>query len=439
MRATWPSLRLETRRAVRAGGLLMGAGVVAGVGNLVFNVVIARGGGAASYGVIGALLMLATIAGFLATGSLYAVAHLAAVGTPNRRGLMLPAFRGVAPWLVVSLVLVVGAVPLASYWHLASVAPVLLAAALLAVIVLGAAPTGLLVGFSRFRAVAGIGVGTTFLRLVLGAWLGRGPATVTGALVASVVPVALGALVGVVLVWRAGRALQPVESEVARGVSATAGAGLVVRGAIGALIAGGLWAAWTLPVLVARHLLDPTRAGEFAAAELLASGVIYATTPLVTAFYPTLARGGDRQAVVVGLLATASLAGLGVIGLAVVGPALMPRLYGSAFHPPASLLAGLGTSAAVITIAGFICWAAVARRRPMGSVMVWLGVGMLTDVLLCMAWAHSAIQLGFSPAIALSIGGLVAGVAWLAAHRRGVRLLGAVHASERSEVERCGS
>jgi O-antigen/teichoic acid export membrane protein len=439
MRTAWPSLRLETRRAVRAGGLLMGAGVVAGVGNLVFNVVVARGGGVSRYGEIGALLMLATVASFVATGSTYAVAHVAAVGPPNRRGLILPAFRGVAPWLVVSLALIVGAVPLASYWHLGSVVPVFLSAALLAAILLGAVPTGLLVGSSRFRAVAGIGVGTTVLRIALGAWLGRGAATVAGALVASTVPVALGALIGLALLRRSGPALEAAQPRVADGASPAAGARLMVSGAVGTLIAGGLWAAWTLPILVARHLLEPRQAGEFAAAQLLAGGIGYATAPLVTAFYPTLARGRDRQAVVVGLLATAALAGMGVIALTIVGPVLMPRLYGSGFHPSALLLAGLGTSAAVTTVAGFVCWAAVARRKRLGFVIVWLGIGVLTDVVLCTVLAHSAIQLAVSPAIALLIGALMAGLAWLAANRRGARLLRAVHPRESSQVEPCES
>jgi hypothetical protein len=55
------------------------------------------------------------------------------------------------------------------------------------------------------------------------------------------------------------------------------------------------------------------------------------------------------------------------------------------------------------------------------------------------AWAHSAIHLGVSPAIALVIGAPTAGLAWLGAHRRWARLLRAVHPRERSEVEQCGS
>jgi O-antigen/teichoic acid export membrane protein len=394
--------------------LLLGAGLVGGLGNLVFNLLVARGGGAVSYGAVGSLLMLATVAGFFATGCQYAVAHLAAVAPPGASRLLRAAFRGVAPWLILSVGLLAAAVPLSSYLHLGSLGPVLLTAALLGATVLGAAPTGLLVGASRFRAVALIAVMATVFRLILGVFLGHGPGTIVGALTASLIPVVLAAVVGIV-VLRLPRRRQPVASEDAHAPSAPGKteAGVMARGALGAVIAGALWGIWTLPVLAARHQLRLEEAGAFAAAQLLAGGILYATAPLVTAFYPTLARGRDRQAVVVGLLATAGIAGVGVLGLGLLGPILMPRLYGPEFHPSSTLLFVLGFSALVTTVAGFASWAAVARSRVVRPVVVGLSVGLVSAGLLCALWAHSALELGSVPALALLVGGLAASVSQL--------------------------
>ncbi|MGH7639519.1 MAG: lipopolysaccharide biosynthesis protein [Candidatus Dormibacteria bacterium] len=410
------ALREDTRGAIGAGGLLMGAGLIGGVGNLGFNVLVAHGGGVASYGAIASLLTIATVAGFFATGSQYAVAHLAAVAFPGRRGLLGVAFRAVSPWLILSLALLAGAVPLSSYLHLASVWPVMLAAVLLAATILGAAPTGLLVGGSRFRVVAVIAVSATGARLVLGAWLGRGSDTVAGALLASLVPVVLAALAGVLVVKlsRPARARPAPPEAVAEPLSPRQ-SGLVARGAIGALIAGASWGIWTLPVLAARHLLSVDEAGVFAGAQLLAGSIIYVTAPLVTAFYPTLARGRDRQTVWVGLLATAAIAALGVLGLGLIGPWLVPILYGPQFHPGSELLFDLGASAAVTTVAGFACWAGVARSRAYRPLLVGLTTALLGGAVLCAFWAHSANELGATPAMALSLGGLGAGLThWLA-------------------------
>ncbi|MGC2192725.1 MAG: hypothetical protein WA751_10370 [Candidatus Dormiibacterota bacterium] len=334
--------------------------------------------------------------------------------------------------MTLSLAVLVGAAPLAAYLHIHSVGPVLLTALLLGATVLAAAPAGLLVGRSRFRAVALIGIGSTLLRLVLGSLLGHGPGTVVGALVASLVPVVLALLVRIALLRIGDRtsasgdpdalALKP---ETSKGEP-----GLMLRGGLGALIAGGLWGIWTLPVLAARHQLNPHQSGEFAAAQLLAGGIIWATAPVVTGFYPTLARGRDHQAALVGLLATAVVAGIGILGLGLLGPSLMPRLYGSEFHPSALLLFDLGISAAVTTVVGFVCWTAVARRHIVWPVLVGLGAGLVLALVLCTAWAHTALELAACPGIAMVMGSLTAGLAKAVMARRLVPEGEAVHAGE---------
>jgi O-antigen/teichoic acid export membrane protein len=426
----------------------MAAGLATGLGNLIFNVLVAREGGAVNYGVLGPLLTLTTISGFLATGSQYAVARLVAIGAEGTRHLIRLAFRGVSPWLVLSALLLVLAVPVTAYMHLTSTVPVVLTALLAGATVLGAAPTGLLVGASRFRAVAAIMFGSVVLRLCLGILLGHGSGTVDGALLASLIPIVVAAGAALMVARRVFRqppvAVATIASAAAVSAETAPGSGLLTTGIAGAMIAGSLWALWTLPVLSARHQLTPTQAGQFAAVQLLAGGILFACAPLVTAFYPTLARGRDRQAVVVGLLGTCGVGGLGAAGLGIVGPALMPRLYGSQFHPSAALLFCLGMSAAATAIGTYLCWVAVARRRPLLPVLFGLAAGLITDLTLCMLWAHTSIELGLSPLFALVLGGAVTAAASLAKGQQRVfwwraQSVSPVHSVERNELEQCES
>lgn len=414
MRSLRPSLGSDTKVAVRAGGLLMSVGIVGGVGNLVFNLLVARGGGPSAYGAVGSLLNLVTVAGFFALGAQYAVAHISAVAPPGTN-LLARAFRGVAPWLGISLVVLACAVPLTAYLHLSSIGPALLTGFLLVGTVLGAAPAGLLVGRSRFRAVAVITLGSAFLRLALGALLVRGPGTVTGALAASLVAVLGGVVARTVWVLWSDRTPQHREAALATPDTKPqhGGPGLVLRGTLGAMIAGGLWGIWALPVLAARHTLGPSEAGQFAAAQLLAGAIIWVTAPLVTAFYPTLAKGPNRQAIRVGIGATAAVAGIGLLGFGLVGPFVIPRVYGASFHPGALLLFDLGLSAMATAVITFASWSALARSHLVGPVLAGLGVAVASALVLCLVWAHSSLELGASPAIALVLGSAGMGVAKL--------------------------
>lgn len=415
---------------------MMAAGLATGVGNLGFNVLVARLGGAASYGILGPLLTLTTISGFLATGSQYAVARLVAVGAGRGTRVIRLAFRSVSPWLILSAILLALSFPIAEYLRLASVVPVVLTALLAGATVLGAAPTGLLVGASRFPAVAAIMFGTVILRLALGVLLGHGSGTVDGALLASLIPVLVAAGASLLV---ARRVLRPrAAAPAVTGDGAEPGeSGLMRTGVAGALIAGSLWAVWTVPVLSGRHLLAPSQAGQLAAVQLLAGGILFATSPLIMAFYPTLARGRDHQALVVGLLATGAVGAVGVIGLGLVGPQLMPRLYGPQFTPSAALLMCLGFSAALTAVVSYLCWAAVARRMALAPILAGLAVGLIADVVLCTVWAQSAVELGVSPALALATGSVAALVVGRAIRQRRGGLL---PRDPRSiEIERCGS
>ncbi len=394
--------RGEVRQAARAGILLVVAGGVAGVLNLLFNVVVARRGGVANYGAIGSLLTVVTVVGIVTTGFQYGIARQAAVSTKTATQLIRPALRSVAPWATGALLLAALAWPLSGFLRIPSPVPVFLIAGVAVVSVFAAAVSGLLVGLMRFRVIAGLGVGAALLRLGLGFLVGRGPAAVTLSLTVSLIGLAASFLAGLLFLTvgsRARRAL-PAGLMTAESQGPRRSAGL-----LGAVIAGALWTVWGLPVLFARHLLHQAAAGDFAATQLLTGALIWGTAPLVTAFFPTIARFRTRQAFIYGEFATLGLALAGAAVLTAVGPAFVQRLYGSSFFASRPVLAVLTISAAATACATFAAWAAMAGRAHTGRVLLALVVALGTEVVWDLLGAPSATMLASGPALSIAIGG----------------------------------
>ena len=399
--------RGEVRQAAYAGVLLMAAGGVTGVLNLLFNVVVARGGGASAYGAIGPLLMLATVAGLLATGLQYGVARVAALTPGPAPELVRVAFRSVLPWVLPTLVLALLALPIAGFLHLSSPLPVLIVTVLGAVSVAGSAVSGLLVGLRRFRVIAGLGVGFAVLRLGLGLLIGHGAPAVEGSVLVSVVPVLGSLLLGLAILLYSRRPLG--DTDIATGEGKTDG--VQRTGFVGALIAGGLWTIWGVPLLFSRHALSPVAAGDFAASQLLASGIIWVTAPLVTAFYPTIVRYRHRSPILIGAMGTLGIALVGVLILTAVGPIVMVKLYGRHFSGSRGLFLVLAVSATATATATFACWAALARRRATQLTLAALGLSLLLEL----GWdgliGHSGTVLAAGPVLALTLSvGVVAAI-----------------------------
>lgn len=393
----------EIGRAARAGILLVAAGGLTGILNLAFNVVVAREGGATDYGDIGPLLTVVTVVGLLATGFQYGIARHAAVTARPPRELLGPALRSVLPWAGSALLLAVLAWPLAGFLRLHSVVPVLLIAGLAALGVLGAAVSGLLVGLRHFRVIAALGVGSALLRLALGFFVGHGPGAVLLSLIASLAAAAVtffsGLAVLTLLLNPVRGATESPSRQVARAVTGR-------TGFAGSLVAGALWATWGLPVLFARHLLSSGAAGDFAATQLVAGALIWGTAPIVTAFFPTIARHRSRSAVILGELATAAIAVFGAAVLTGVGPALIGRLYGAGFSEARPLIAVLALSATITTCATFTAWAALAGQAHVTGVIVALAVAGSAELVWDIALAHGLFGLALGPGLSLLLGGV---------------------------------
>ena len=428
MRASPGSSHSEVGRAARAGILLVAAGGIAGVLNLLFNVVVARGSGVQQYGAIGPLLTLVTIFGLLATGFQYSVARITALDSRPGHELLGTALRVVLPWALLVLLLAVLAWPMSAFLRIASPVAFVLIAALAAVGILGSAVSGLLVGLRRFRVIAGLVVGSALLRVILGLKFGHGPAAITGSVVASVIPGVVALFVGLGAVaftgMHRGPEPRPSPAALANGSSPPASS------LAAALISSALWCVWGLPMLFARHSLGPTAAGDFAAGQLLAGAIVWGTAPLVTAFFPTIARSGGLAPLVTGGLATLGLALGGLAVLTAIGPLMIHTVYGMAFRPPRVLLLSLAASATVTSAATFACWSAMARGLQWPTLGL-LGVAFAVDLVWVSLAGHSATRLAVGPLVSFVICalGLSLGILF---HRRRVSSL--VHQLDQSAV-----
>lgn len=395
--------RAETASATRAAGLLTVAGLAVGAANLLFNVVVARSGGIAAYGGIGALLALVTGGGFLAVGLQYAVARRAATTPAEPRVLLRSVARRAAPWSVTGLVAIAAAPAIASFLHLASALPAMTAVALIGVGLALAVPVGILIGHRRFGAVALVMLLPAIVRLVLAAPLGHLGDPILGALVASGVPM-FAAFIGAVLLIFRSTARPNTPAPLHTVSEGDPGRGVVADGIVGALLATTIWTVWSLPLAFGRHHLGPSQASDLAVAQLVAGGVILVAGTVVTAFFPSIVRGRTTSTLFAGLLVTLALALAGAAVMVVLLPELTPRFYGAEFATPASLVAALSASLLAVAVANYLLWAARALQRLLVPTSVGCGLALLVEVGLGAGWHPAATILALEPGLALLLG-----------------------------------
>lgn len=389
---------------VRSATVLAVAGLVAGLGNLAFNVVVARQGGSTTYGAIGPLLAMSAVAGSIATASTYAVALvIVREGITGTRALR-RSFRSFAPWLPVSGAGVALAGPMSSFLHLG--APLVAAATVVfcaGMIALGA-PLGVLLGSGRYGVIAVLTVTTAAVRLALEPLLASVGSVLTAALVASVLSVALTLGVACMVVVRSpANAMATRASRVRERLGAESVAG--------SLLAAALFALWAVPVTLARHDNPGPTVGAFAAVQLMAGAVVfYIATPLVSAFFPRIAARCAMRDVARGLLVTVIASGLGSLALVAVGPTVLRVLYGGDYVVATGTLVNSAVSALAVSCAAYAVWVTRALGRLRLRAGAWLAVALACEFGVAANRHCSLESLSLAPTAGL-VAGLVAVVA----------------------------
>lgn len=401
---------VSTVRGLTIGAaLLVGSGVVTGLANLIFNVIVARAGGSVTYGAIGPLLAVSTVVGFLSNGVMFAVARQVALHPHHARHVVLSQGLRMWPlWLFTAVSLAV-IVPVQHYLGLSSPVPVIVAALIWITMLFGALPTAGAVGTSRLRLLAGVALATTALRLALGVIAGHSGNVGTTALVASLIPVMATALILFLALGRTPRTT-PLSSLVTPVVTQAAPPAAVSLGGaslVAAIASAGLWALWSAPLLLARHDLSHSVAGSFAAAQLIMTGCMLITGSVITAFYGEIARRGGRL-IAIGAAATVALMMAATLFLVLLGPFIVGHLYGAGFVVQRTWFAAFGISGTAAALANFAMWSAWARRRNRFTVSLAIALGGVTELVIVNLTSATPAGLALAPALALITGGLLA-------------------------------
>jgi O-antigen/teichoic acid export membrane protein len=427
----------------RAGLTVAPAMAAANALNYAFNLVMLRLLDPAAYGALGALLALVLIGTVPGLALQAVVARHTALRAGDRvqvAALWSRTLVAVA-WVSAGLgLLALAAAPaLVAFLHLGSLVPALWLAANLVPLPLVSALQGMLQGVQRFGALAAALLVNAAARLAVGIALVAAGRGVAGALAASVAGSALAVVVPLALVRpvlasrghrrtvtsgpdlgavEPGRDLGAVEPAPDLG---TAALGREVGTASLAFL--GLLLLTNVDLLLARHFLDASASGLYAAGAVVAKIAYWAPQFVATIVFPRLAREvAARRRLLAG--AAAVVAGLGVaLAVAVAAaPDLAVSLpFGAAYRgvgPDLPLFALLGTALALVQLLLFSGIAAGDRH-----VHLLLGATVAVEVTAIALGPHHSITGVVGTALA-AIGALLCAGFVLERRRRPVEAAG---------------
>ena len=343
--------------------------VVAG-GNISFNSIAAHRAGPDAYGAIAALMTAGTLSAFISVGVQYAVARRLGEGRGTLAQVVDYARRTLWPWALVALLALPATIPLATYIRLDGIAaPAMTVLYALLVVGLGV-PAGMLTAQRRFGAYTAVCCLAVAVRLLLTLLLVRPGHAVIGAMVASTI----GALIWVASCTAA--AVRPVKVTQEHRTSAPPTWRVGAEGALGGLLSVVPWVLFGMPLLYVRHKVGGDAAGNFAAAQLLSSSVLFLTSPITTSHYPLLARTGEMRLAIQGLRWTL-ITGLATAAVAIAcTPFAAQIVYGGRFSLSIVDVALMTTSATIVSTWMYTIWASRALHRGERTSAFLVGIGL---------------------------------------------------------------
>lgn len=355
------------------------------------NVAGARVLGPAEYSELGALLSLIVIGNVVALAIQAITARRVSLGAD-------PASLGPA---ALAAALVVGAGALATI-------PVLAAVLRLDVVELVAVAVTLvpltLTGWALGAAQGGMRFGALALMYAVAAGLRIGAALVAllvwDSVRAAAVATLVGTVVGLVAVLLLARTPWPRLSRPERPV--------VVEAAHAAVALLAMFTLTSVDVLVARALLLPDVAGQYAAGAILIKIAFWLPQAVVVSAFPRLSAGEAgvlRRAAVL----MAAVGAVGVALAALLGPVVVPAILG-ADYTVAAVSAGVFVAAGVVqSLAYLVVYDRLAAEDRGAAVLVWAAV-LLLIVLAAVVGRSSALALAWcvvAASAALVVGGAV--------------------------------
>jgi len=332
------------------------------------NVIAARRLGPDNYGILAALLAVILISNTVGVGVQTASARRLASGDPVFRasaGRTLLTF-GARSGLVVAAVVLLATPILASALHIEQWWSLVLVAIAMVPMTAVGAQLGLAQGHEDFVRVGGIYAVANSSRSLV---------AIVGAVAgASVTATITGLLIGAVIGWGAGYlVVAPLVGPSPR--VKISGLGAETARTSHALIA--LFILTNLDILLARHFLPPTLAGEYAVGVVIAKIAFFLPQVVTVVVFPRLARERDPRSLSLAVLATLGLGVVLTLGVALFASQVVNAAGGSAYQGligQAWMFAALGTVFAVVQICLFGRFAAEDRRSVVG---LWATVAIL--------------------------------------------------------------
>lgn len=355
-----------------AGALFFASTTLVNAGNYGLNLLLGRWLGPAAFGELSFAVTVMLVLTLATSTVQTVVARFAAHYTAIDAQACLEGLRqwaGRLAWVLglgMLLVLAVAAPALAHFFHLSSVASLLLLAAGMPFYFALGVDRGMLQGATRFGALtisyqAEMWVRlTASLALVAGGW---GVAGATGGLLLSIIAAWLGA--GAVLPRRAAQTL--LDAAERRAI-------VVYTGPVALALAGQIIVN-NSDVLLVKHFFPAEAAGQYAALALIGRVVFFATWSVVAALFPIVAQRHSRGEPHLGLLVRGLALVAAVSALIVGGAALAPDLavrllFGPAYLPVAPLLWLYALATALYALANVLISYGLALGRGSGGILV---------------------------------------------------------------------
>lgn len=353
------------REALVGSAALLALGLAVGqVLGYALNVVGARVLGPASFGELGALL------GVLLIGNVVALAVQAVVARRVARGDSSEAHgRAALSAGAAEAVLALLLVPFAAAVLHLSVLPLAVLALAFVPLTLTGLALGTTQGHDRFLALSGQYAAVALLR----SGLALGTLLVTRSVTATVVAIGIGSVLGWLVAAPVARVRLPWPGPVPRDLAWETGR------ATFALLA--MFVLTSVDVLLARALLDPDAAGQYAAGAILAKIAFWLPQAIVIAVFPRLARG-ERGALARASVVLALLGTIEILGAVLLGPVLVPRVLGADYVVAATSAGVFVLAGVALSAASLVLYDRLAADDPAAAGLVWAAVGGLVVLVL---------------------------------------------------------
>lgn len=342
--------------------------------NFLFHAVISRLIGPANYGVLGSILNVLLVLS-VPLGALQVAVTQATVRWERfdrvSDGLQRLVWKVMLAGLIGTLLIIVSADWAAVYLHLDTQGALYALSAWLIPALLVAVLQGVLIGQSRFGAVAIANlVGGGVARLAFGIALVLLGFGVAGAVAAS----AFSQLVTVLIL---ARPLVPYLRRATRGSGTATGAIGVGTGFRTMIAMSGYWVIVSMDTTMARHYLSSTSAGWYASAATLGRIALFLPGAISLLALPRFVSGEGRSkeardALRWSLSATFAISMAAGIVLAVSPQIFVQLLFGSSFAGAAPVVRVLGLEAAVLGVIGLLVYYLLALRSRI-SYFTWVG------------------------------------------------------------------